>query len=38
MALSNLPRPAGKRDNGNPVKRQIDALPTVMAKEPGRSS
>jgi hypothetical protein len=24
MALSNLPRPAGKRGNGNPVKRQID--------------
>ena len=24
MALSNLPRPAGKRGNGNPVKRRID--------------
>jgi hypothetical protein len=23
MALSNLPPPAGKRGNGNPVKRQI---------------
>jgi hypothetical protein len=37
MVLSNLPRSAGNRGNGNPVKREIDASPTVMAKEPGSS-
>jgi hypothetical protein len=31
MALSDLPRPAGKRGKGDPVKRQIDVPPTVMA-------
>jgi hypothetical protein len=38
MALSKLPQPARERGNGNPVKRQIDAPPAVMAKEPRRSS
>ena len=31
MALSYLPRPAGKRGNGDPVKRQIDVPPAAMA-------
>jgi hypothetical protein len=36
MALSNLPRPAGKRGNGNPVKRQIDCPTDVDGDGAGK--